>query len=97
MLFYSITSILISRFVLNLQEVHQYRAAPQLSNFSSRQDSINFARALGSLGSSLPPLGDTWLEDDLDAYVADIGGSDEPTQEQETVEALGVDQSAQVY
>ena len=97
MLFYSITSILISRFVLNLQEVHQYRAAPQLSNLSSRQGSINFARALGSLGSSLPPLGDTWLEDDLDAYVADIGGSDEPTQEQETVEALGVDQSAQVY
>ena len=52
--------------------------------------------SLLSLGSSLPPLGDTPLEDDLDAHVADIGGSDEPTQEQEMVEALGVDQSAQV-
>ena len=68
-----------------------------MSNLSSREGSINFARVLGSLGSSLPPLGNTSLEDDLNAHMADIGGSDEPTQEQETVEALGVDQSAQVY
>ncbi|RPD53089.1 hypothetical protein L227DRAFT_581667, partial [Lentinus tigrinus ALCF2SS1-6] len=59
-----ITSILISRFLLDLQEVHQYRADPQLSSLSVGQDSLRFSRVMGSLGESLPPPGDTSLEDE---------------------------------
>ncbi|RPD58170.1 hypothetical protein L226DRAFT_536853 [Lentinus tigrinus ALCF2SS1-7] len=60
-----ITSILVSRFLIDLQEVHRYRADPQLSSLSSSQGSLQFAtsRAIGSLGESLPPPGDTSLED----------------------------------
>ena len=63
--FLSLTSILVSRFLLNLQEVHQKLGNPQLSSLSDGQLSLNFERVLGSLGSSLPPFGDTALEDDL--------------------------------
>ena len=49
-----------------------------------------------SLGSSLSPLGDTSLEDNLDEPVAHNGGSDELMQEQDVAEALGVARSAQI-
>ncbi|RPD68275.1 hypothetical protein L226DRAFT_540814, partial [Lentinus tigrinus ALCF2SS1-7] len=60
-----ITSILVSRFLIDLQEVHQYRANSQLSSLSAGQGSLHFAtsRVMGSLGESLPPPGDTLLED----------------------------------
>ncbi|RPD70522.1 hypothetical protein L226DRAFT_562739, partial [Lentinus tigrinus ALCF2SS1-7] len=64
-----ITSILVSRFLLNLQEVHRYRADHlQLSCLSESvgQGSLqHFAtKVIGSLGESLPPPGDTSLEDE---------------------------------
>ncbi|RPD72940.1 hypothetical protein L226DRAFT_141736 [Lentinus tigrinus ALCF2SS1-7] len=60
-----ITSILVSRFLLDLQKVNRYRANPQLSSVSIGQGSLHFAnsRVIGSLGESLPPPGDTSLED----------------------------------
>ncbi|RPD74202.1 hypothetical protein L226DRAFT_523556 [Lentinus tigrinus ALCF2SS1-7] len=69
-----ITSALVSRFILNLQEVNQSRAAaPELTSSSSDQSSIKFmkTRILGSLGSTLPLPGDNAreLEDDWDGLV----------------------------
>ena len=54
------TSILISQFLLDLQEVHQNLADPQLSSLSSAQEgSPIFHRVIGSLGSTLSSLGGT--------------------------------------
>ncbi|RPD74253.1 hypothetical protein L226DRAFT_560899 [Lentinus tigrinus ALCF2SS1-7] len=60
-----LTSILVSRFLLDLQEVGRYRADPQLSSLSVGQGSLHFnSRVFGSLGELLPPPGDTSLEDE---------------------------------
>ena len=61
-----ITTVLVSRFILDLQEVHQYRADPQLASLPTEEDSNLSFRVIGSLGSSLPPPGHTSIsiEDD---------------------------------
>ncbi|RPD59900.1 hypothetical protein L227DRAFT_625650 [Lentinus tigrinus ALCF2SS1-6] len=60
-----LTSILVSRFLLDLQKVGRYRADPQMSSLSVGQGSLHFnSRVFGSLGESLPPPGDTSLEDE---------------------------------
>ncbi|RPD59958.1 hypothetical protein L227DRAFT_575959 [Lentinus tigrinus ALCF2SS1-6] len=58
-----ITSILVSRFILNLQEVNQ-TISPELTSLSAGQSSIYFTktRIIGSLGSSLPFPSDTLLD-----------------------------------
>ncbi|RPD73018.1 hypothetical protein L226DRAFT_536849 [Lentinus tigrinus ALCF2SS1-7] len=72
-----IASILVSRFLLDLQEVHQYRVDPQLSSMSVGQGSLRFAtRVIGSLGESLPPPGDTSLEDKRLAAAEDASEAD---------------------
>ncbi|RPD59956.1 hypothetical protein L227DRAFT_575957 [Lentinus tigrinus ALCF2SS1-6] len=87
-----ITSALVSRFILNLQEVNQSRAAaPELTSSSSDQSSIKFmkTRILGSLGSTLPLPGDNAreLEDDWDGLVfkeSDCGFHEANGQEADT-------------
>ncbi|RPD74208.1 hypothetical protein L226DRAFT_560872 [Lentinus tigrinus ALCF2SS1-7] len=83
-----ITSILVSRFLLDLQEVSQYRADPQLASLSVGQGSLHFnnSRVIGSLGESLPPPGDTSLEDErLAAEDASEDNGDEVGQEVEAI------------
>ena len=73
----SITSILVSRFILNLQEVKQGRAAPQLATATTptTQSSLNFrARIVGSLGSSVRFPGDTSFEDEQFGFASGDSG-----------------------
>ena len=65
--------MLISRFILDLQKVSQ-TAVPQLASSSAGQSSIDFtnSRIMGSLGSSLPPLGTTSVsEEDLFGFTSE--------------------------
>ncbi|RPD59933.1 hypothetical protein L227DRAFT_575932 [Lentinus tigrinus ALCF2SS1-6] len=82
-----LTSILVSWFLLDLQEVGIYRADPQLSSLSVGQGSLHFnSRVIGSLGESLPPPGDTSLEDErLAAENISEDNGDEVRQEAETI------------
>ncbi|RPD74224.1 hypothetical protein L226DRAFT_613604 [Lentinus tigrinus ALCF2SS1-7] len=80
-----ITTILVSRFLLDLQGIHQYQADSQLSSSSAGQHSIHFSRAIGSLGSSLPSPGDTWFEDErLEEDASDEYECDEVGHEMDT-------------
>ena len=67
-----------SRFILDLQAVNQYLAAPHLTSLSSGQSSVVFTegRIIGSLGSSLPPPGDT-LHEHADDWDTLTSGNDE--------------------
>ena len=89
----SITSILVSRFILNLQEVKQGRAAPQLATATTptTQSSLNFrARIVGSLGSSVRFPGDTSFEDEQFGFASgDSGVSKESDQESDTAHSDG--------
>ena len=69
---YSITSILVSRFILNLQEVNQ-SVAPELMSSTAGEDSIRFTktRIIGALGSSLPFPSDTLLEQGYNGFEMD--------------------------
>ncbi|RPD71912.1 hypothetical protein L226DRAFT_615200 [Lentinus tigrinus ALCF2SS1-7] len=59
-----ITAVLISRFILDLQEVESHRTDPQLST-------IKFTKVLGSLSAPLPRPGDTSYQDDWDSLACD--------------------------
>ncbi|RPD53536.1 hypothetical protein L227DRAFT_616932 [Lentinus tigrinus ALCF2SS1-6] len=82
-----ITSILVSWFLLDLQEVNRYRVDSQLSSLSIGQGSIHLnSRVIGSLGESLPPPGDTSLEDErFAAEDASEDNDDEVKQEAKTI------------
>ena len=89
----SITSILVSRFILNLQEVKQGRAAPQLATATTptTQSSLNFrARIVGSLGSSVRFPGDASFEDEQFGFApGDSSVSKESDQESDTAHSDG--------
>ncbi|RPD53085.1 hypothetical protein L226DRAFT_576528 [Lentinus tigrinus ALCF2SS1-7] len=100
-----ITSILVSRFLIDLQEVHQHRADPQLSSLSVSQGSLHFAtsKVIGSLGESLPPPGDTSLEDarlaaeDAHASESEEHGGDQVGQEAELEAAATTEEAHTGY
>ena len=88
-------SILVSRFLLDLQEVHQGLANPQLSSLSSaKAGSPIFQRVIGSLGStlSLEFLGGTAPEAANDPLALATGisvvGADGAGQEADVVEEV---------
>ena len=80
-----------SRFILNLQEVKQGRAAPQLAAATTTQSSLNFrARIVGSLGSSVRFPGDASFEDEQFGFApGDSSVSRESDQESDTAHSDG--------
>ncbi|RPD73023.1 hypothetical protein L226DRAFT_143532 [Lentinus tigrinus ALCF2SS1-7] len=79
-----ITSILVSRFLIDLQEIQKYKADPQLSSLSvgwqgSAFQLATLSRIIGSLGESLPAPGawDTSLLEDERVAAEDASASED--------------------
>ncbi|KAI0365192.1 hypothetical protein BV20DRAFT_954792 [Pilatotrama ljubarskyi] len=63
-----ITAVLVSRFLLNLQQVNQQQQRSTVATLNLSQNmTLDFARVVGSLGSSLGPSGDQPTYDPYEA------------------------------